>query len=1839
MRLVGGSAKYDRDGEVVAETLLDRDVSQRFLLRKNVGEMLLKGAGDVSDVSITPKRKNVKEPRLNKVNNHTTAELSDLNNLSRTCTSDVGTRRQGVRSSFSIKVAKNHHPQISSESKGNLPDVEVDHRVGRVINRDPRLRDKRSDGVAKGERAEEKTKTPTNTIVECSNEKRLMKTVAARVFASRSFRNKEDEEEEENEGDGLLKKKQKKKKKVKERSFLRHKERCSQKSHGKDHLPAEAQNDHQPRSCSEGSRPSGQVTERRRGEQVRVLSYNKSGEWCEAHAPSGEVGWVPSNYITPVNSLEKHSWYHGPISRNTAEYLLSSGINGSFLVRESESSPGQRSISLRYDGRVYHYRINEDENSKLYVSSEFRFNTLAELAHHHSQHADGLITQLLYPAPKRNKPTVFGLTPGNNDSGPTLFGLNSAEPDEWEIERTDIAMKHKLGGGQYGDVYEALWKRHNIYVAVKTLKEDTMALKDFLEEAAIMKAMKHPNLVQLLGVCTREPPFYIVTEFMTRGNLLDYLRNCSHDEVNEVVLLYMATQVASAMEYLEDRNFIHRDLAARNCLVGENHLVKVADFGLARLMRDDTYTAHAGAKFPIKWTAPEGLAYNKFSTKSDVWAFGILLWEIATYGVSPYPGVDLTNVYHLLESGYRMDCPQGCPTRVYDLMKQCWLWSAGDRPTFSHIHHALETMFQETSITEEVEQQLAAGGGGRRVRGTSAGPHQQWSDDQLPTSPRTSSARQRSNKNKHAVEEGSSPNLPREVRPSPGILSARSTVVQLRRTTNKKGKQAPAPPKRTSSFRDSTCTDQELPGGMAGDELNEFNGIQKDLADLASSNDAESESDLRERTPDTEDSGAQSLPATQGIGTSHSTFRAEPPHLQSFRQKPSIGLRDPKTSGDRIRRGRMEKSESQSGTIGSRHITVAALEVHNVKRAINRYGTLPKGARIGAYLESLRQSGLSQGVPPTDDQSADQDDLERGQPEGQVDQEENKELDQNAVSMIRSNSTQSGFPPQSPLISRLSPRLQSLRGDKRSKEPSLADLEFPPPPMDLPPPPDDFMEENQSTSLEFPPPPGSDQGIGTSSPESRRRLAQKPIPSPRGRRKTEYSTISPQKVPTQPLQDSQHVAGEGSESPQAERTTLSITRQKLRDSEAEKPPVRTKPNLDSNLDSDVNDSSPGSRFGVSLRHRDQSSDSCDSYKSTDNLSPRALLNNSKVKAKSSTNLAKSPGSSSADTEGLQTPSSPAGDDAQTPSSPAGGNGSPPSVDAASLASRDGSVEELSSEEPKVVLGLGINHEVKESLELKLVSELKEADDKKEQSSESGVVEEGSPDSQKNPAVQLVSELFESLCQKTSKTGDSPRIDNGNVVNIEQNTKCESENTSVKDSSNQIGFKASLKKVKSNFEKNNSDKEQRKINFKAQLRKTDTSKSVDDCLNAENDPHSTLMDFRAQLRKTNVVKDDENEAKTPEEDASADQQENNERVSSLVNKKNENNGKNEQSCDSGIKSDIMSESVTSIQSEKRDSIPGEKRDSVQSDTLKVNEEEDAKRFSSSSISSLKKLWEKQDADKLAKSDPNQTSPKYAPCAYKRPELPKLIKGEKDSTPDIPPLKKTPEDEGKVGKLEKRMWPPTGGESDHKPSDGKPSVPVKPVVKSFKLPPPPAGIKPPPPKPAGIYATPSVIRPPSVPVISVKKEGKDTESKESKLTKESTTPAISGNPPPATSSSGGAPPSDSIGSSSSNSSEKAGLIEQGKTLENSIASLRSEGSTATVAACIQSAQKVSGFHRACGDYMDNIPPQSRFHMRELLTRLELQTRQLRSAGGRSIEHNEKLFLEIENTVKDVTNTVLR
>ncbi|XP_048773677.1 tyrosine-protein kinase ABL1-like isoform X2 [Ostrea edulis] len=761
-----------------------------------------------------------------------------------------------------------------------------------------------------------------------------------------------------------------------------------------------------------------------KGEQITILGYNKGGEWCEVKNKAGEIGWVPSNYIAPVNSLDKFSWYHGQISRNASEYLLSSGINGSFLVRESESSPGQRSISVRFEGRVYHYRISDDADGKVYVTAEHRFNTLAELVHHHSIHSDGLVTTLLYPAPKRQKPTVFGLSP---------------EPDRWEIERTEIAMKHRLGGGQYGDVYEAIWKRYNKTVAVKTLKEDTMALKDFLEEACIMKEMKHPNLVQLLGVCTREPPFYIVTEFMAQGNLLDFLRSTSKDDISATVLMYMATQIASGMAYLEARNFIHRDLAARNCLVGPDHLVKVADFGLARLMKDDTYTAHAGAKFPIKWTAPEGLAFNRFSTKSDVWAFGVLLWELATYGMSPYPGVELTEVYHLLERQYRMDRPAGCPANVYELMMRCWQWDPKDRPTFQEIHNSLEHMFDKSSLNEEIEKELEKTDS-KKIPILQSSKKRNVSDGDHMTDGGQMSA-------------GSTPLAGRKVLPSRNSdESLRQVSAVLSNKAKKKGGAAPPPPRRTTSCKEQESAnlenelkakmklqkakiessskaeffgDNDLDQSTASDfgptitlqpskrlELGSPKTFQRmdSKEGIRTSEDGsigQNSSDSIKRAPIDKskyminvDSATKSPSFEQGDKNTGRKFSI-PYHRElrlasdventrksdketntsfmedskDFGQVQVKGRTYPKKAlplpshalqrkkiGEPFRRGDSEKSNTmvaRSLDAESDQVTIGRLDVNNVTKAISRYGTIPKGRRIEAYLASM-QSGVEQ---------------------------------------------------------------------------------------------------------------------------------------------------------------------------------------------------------------------------------------------------------------------------------------------------------------------------------------------------------------------------------------------------------------------------------------------------------------------------------------------------------------------------------------------------------------------------------------------------------------------------------------------------------------------------------------------------------------------------------------------------------------------------------------------------------------------------------------------------------------------------------------------------------------
>ncbi len=169
----------------------------------------------------------------------------------------------------------------------------------------------------------------------------------------------------------------------------------------------------------------------------------------------------------------------------------------------------------------------------------------------------------------------------------------------------------------------------------------------FLKEAEIMKKLIHPKLVQLYAVCSRDEPIYIITELMTKGSLLEFLHGEGRNVLDMAKMIDVSAQVAEGMAFLESHGFVHRDLAARNVLVGDGLVVKIADFGLSRVLVEDIYEAHEGARFPIKWTAPEACLENKFSIKSDVWSFGILLTEITTYGRIPYPGMNNAEVGRL----------------------------------------------------------------------------------------------------------------------------------------------------------------------------------------------------------------------------------------------------------------------------------------------------------------------------------------------------------------------------------------------------------------------------------------------------------------------------------------------------------------------------------------------------------------------------------------------------------------------------------------------------------------------------------------------------------------------------------------------------------------------------------------------------------------------------------------------------------------------------------------------------------------------------------------------------------------------------------------------------------------------------------------------------------------------------------------------------------------------------------------------------------------------------------------------------------------------------------------
>lgn len=256
---------------------------------------------------------------------------------------------------------------------------------------------------------------------------------------------------------------------------------------------------------------------------------------------------------------------------------------GTFLVRNSEHNPNGFSLSVKdwEEARGYHpkhYKIKPLDNGGFYIATNQTFPSLQNLVMAYSKNALGLCHVLSRPCPKPK---------------PQIWDLSVNMRDQWEIDRSEIQLLKKLGQGNFGEVWYGKW-RNDIEVAVKTLRQGTMSTAAFLQEASIMKKFRHDRLVALYAVCSKEEPIYIVQEYMNKGSLLEFLRNGDGKDLAFGDLIYIAAQIASGMEYLEQKQLIHRDLAARNVLIGDNNIAKICDFGLARIIEDDEYCPRQG---------------------------------------------------------------------------------------------------------------------------------------------------------------------------------------------------------------------------------------------------------------------------------------------------------------------------------------------------------------------------------------------------------------------------------------------------------------------------------------------------------------------------------------------------------------------------------------------------------------------------------------------------------------------------------------------------------------------------------------------------------------------------------------------------------------------------------------------------------------------------------------------------------------------------------------------------------------------------------------------------------------------------------------------------------------------------------------------------------------------------------------------------------------------------------------------------------------------------------------------------------------------------------------------
>ncbi|XP_076462220.1 tyrosine protein-kinase src-1-like [Babylonia areolata] len=415
----------------------------------------------------------------------------------------------------------------------------------------------------------------------------------------------------------------------------------------------------------------------KKGDRMKVALGTIKENWMLAkHMATGVRGYIPGNFVRlDNNSLQAEEWwFEGDRAQAEVVLMLPGNPEGTFLVRHRKDKQNY-ALSVRQElpnlntPTVDHFKIENNEGF-FSIQRNRRFPDISSLVQYYLLNDEAANFKLTSPYPRLRPCEIERRRP-------------------LEIARSHVTVNGLIATGKFGAVFKGLLYGV-VEVAVKKLHNGLgggMTRGQFLQEAELMRHLRHPKVVRVLGVCHRGEPLLLVMELMVNGSLLAFLRSQVHRPLLSVLcLIKMAAQIADGMQYLESEGYVHRDLRAANVLVGERYEVKVGDFGLSRKLSDSGFhDATVGGTFPLKWTAPETETERRFSAKTDVWSFGVFLHELFTLGEEPYLGQTPTQAIQAVMEGYRLPKPQlaglECPNNVYDMMLLCWD-VPDNRPTF-----------------------------------------------------------------------------------------------------------------------------------------------------------------------------------------------------------------------------------------------------------------------------------------------------------------------------------------------------------------------------------------------------------------------------------------------------------------------------------------------------------------------------------------------------------------------------------------------------------------------------------------------------------------------------------------------------------------------------------------------------------------------------------------------------------------------------------------------------------------------------------------------------------------------------------------------------------------------------------------------------------------------------------------------------------------------------------------------------------------------------------------------------------------------------------------------------